>query len=138
MKRALIIVAKLVGIVALIAAVLAVVLLIGMQHWQGTENVVIHWDEMSIPVAGVFDGGIGTAIIAWLAVTIALVVSAAALVFAFTLTALALGAVAVLLAAPFLISGLVVYLVMRRSARRRDYNTRSGESGGTPPTPSAA
>jgi hypothetical protein len=118
MKRALIILAKVVGVIVAIAAVLAILLLVTAQHWHEASDVVINIGDDSIPVLGVFEGGAAVAVVAWLAVTFALVITAAALVFAFAVTALALGGVALIFAAPFLIGGLIVYFVMRRSAKR--------------------
>ncbi|TAF99969.1 MAG: hypothetical protein EAZ30_16905 [Betaproteobacteria bacterium] len=132
MKRALIILAKVVGIVVAIAAVLAILLLITAQHWHEASDVVINLGDDSIPVLGVFEGGAAVAVVAWLAVTFALIVTGAALVFAFAVTALALGGVALIFAAPFLIGGLIVYFVMRRSAKQ------SGGPSLPPPAVSAA
>ncbi len=127
MKNALRTFGKTLLVLTAIASVTAMLLLIGAQFWPDAADGVITIGGSQTPIVGVFDAGIVSIITAWLAVTIALVVSVLAIVFALVVTVLTLALTALILTFPFIASGLVVWLVMRRK------QSRSALTGVSPP-----
>jgi hypothetical protein len=122
MKTALSVIVKTLGILVIIAAVAAVLLLIGAQFWPGASDTVITVGDTEIAMVGVFSAGVGTLLVAWIAVAFALLVGILTVVFAFAVTAIALGFTALIIGFPFILGGLVVWFVMRRKARNTSVN----------------
>jgi hypothetical protein len=117
MKNALRRFAKAMLVFTLISSVAAMLLLIAAQYWPDAAAGVITVGDTETPIAGVFSAGIVSIITAWLAVTFAVIVSVLAILFALVVTVLTLVLTVALLCFPFIISGLVVWLVMRRKQR---------------------
>jgi hypothetical protein len=132
MKTALRIFAKTLLVMTAIALVAAMLLLIGAQYWPDAADGVISIGDTETPIVGVFSAGIVSIIAAWLAVTFALIVGVLAIVFALVVTVLTLALTALILVFPFIISGLVVWLVMRRKQRNSMLS-----SGSLPPAANA-
>ncbi len=118
MKATLRTLGKTLMVLTAIASVAAMLLLIGAQYWPDAADGVITVGTSQTPIVGVFDAGIGSIITVWLAVTMALIVSLLAIVFALVVTVLTLALTVFILAFPFIASGLVVWLVMRRKQSR--------------------
>ena len=70
-------------------------------------------------MVGVFDGGWFEFAVAWAAITLAILVSVVAVLFAFTISAIALGTVALFMALPLIVIGLIVWWVVRHNRRER-------------------
>jgi uncharacterized membrane protein len=83
---------------------------------------VITVGDTEIAMVGVFSAGVGTLLVAWIAVAFALLVGILTVVFAFAVTAIALGFTALIIGFPFILGGLVVWFVMRRKARNTSVN----------------
>lgn len=116
-----------VAITIAVAAFVAIILL-GVAQFLPEEfsSGHIHWGDYSTPLTGVFAGGFVEFMIAFAAVTLAVVITVAAVLFAMVVTAmvLAITACALLLAAvvvgfPLIIVVAVTWWVVRRSARPR-------------------
>lgn len=117
MKPTLKFIAKTLAALTVIAIIAALLLLIGAQYWSGAEVAVVSIGSEEIPMVGVFGAGIATLIVAWAAVAIAILIGVFATIFALVVTALALAFSALLVGFPFIIGGVVVWLVMRRKQR---------------------
>jgi hypothetical protein len=142
MKRTLVILGKIFVGLLVLAAIAAALLLIGAQFWPGATDIVINVGSEEIPMVGVFGAGLVTLIVAWAALAVAIVVGTFAVVFALFVTGAALVLTGLFLGFPFIVGGLIVWLVMRRKARRSDTGAGggNGSNGNTlpPPTASAA
>ena len=101
----------------IIAAVVALALLAVGQFWPTASTARIQWGEHSTALSNVFDSGLFEFTVAWAAITLAILIAAAAILFAFTISAIALGTVALFMAIPLILIGLVVWWIARRSGR---------------------
>lgn len=104
-------------VVVAIAAALSLAFLATAQWWPGANSAHIRWGDHSTALSGVFDSGLLTFIAAWAAITLAILISVAAVLFAFTISAIALGTVAMFMALPMLVIAAGVWWVVRRSVR---------------------
>ena len=104
-------------VVVAIAAALSLAFLATAQSWPGANSAHIRWGNDSTALSGVFDSGLLTFIAAWAAITLAILISVAAVLFAFTISAIALGTVALFMALPMLVIAAGVWWVVRRSVR---------------------
>jgi hypothetical protein len=117
MKSAFRIIAKTLLALLVIAAIASMALLISAQYWPDAASAVVSIGDTEIPIVGVFAAGAITLFVAWLAITLALLIGVLATVFALLVTVITLVLTAFLLALPFIASGLIVWLVMRRKQR---------------------
>ena len=106
-------------VVIAIAAALSLALLAAAQLWPDASAARIQWGDHSTAVVGVFDGGWFEFAVAWAAITLAILVSVVAVLFAFTISAIALGTVALFMALPLIVIGLIVWWVVRHNRRER-------------------
>ena len=106
-------------VVIAIAAALSLALLAAAQLWPDASTARIQWGDHSTAVVGVFDGGWFEFAIAWAAITLAILVSVVAALFVFTISAIALGTVALLMARPLIVIGLIVWGIVRHNRRER-------------------
>jgi uncharacterized membrane protein len=138
MKRALIIFAKILGVIFVIAALAAMAVLVTAQFWPDAANAVITIDDEQIPMVGVFSAGALTLVVAWLLVTIGIIISIFAVVFALFVTAAALLFTALIVGFPFIVGGLIVWLIMRRkhASTSATHGNNDAQSNTLPP-PSA-
>lgn len=120
-----------VGITIAVAAFVAIVLL-GIAQFLPEEfsSGRIQWGDYSTPLTGVFTGGFVEFMIAFAAVTFAVLIAVLAVLFAMMVTAVALGitAGALLLSAivvglPLILVAAVTWRVVRRSSRQRQVAT---------------
>ena len=102
-----------------IAAALSLALLAAAQLWPDANTARIQWGDHSTAVVGVFDGGWFEFAVAWAAITLAILVSVVAVLFAFTISAIALATVALFMALPLIVIGLIVWWVVRHNRRER-------------------
>jgi hypothetical protein len=134
MKRAMMVLGKVIAGLLVVAAIAAMLLLVGAQFWPGAADLVINVGSDEIPMVGVFGAGIVSLFVAWAALAVALVVGAFAVVFALFLTAVALAFSAAVVGFPFIVGGLIVWLIMRRKNSR---HTHGASNGGSIPPPAA-
>ena len=106
-------------VVIAIAAALSLAFLAAAQLWPEAGTARIQWGDHSTAVVGVFDGGWFEFAVAWAAITLAILVSVVAVLFAFTISAIALGTVALFMALPLIVIGLIVWGVVRHNRRER-------------------
>ena len=106
-------------IVVAISAVLSFAFLAAAQWWPAASSAHIRWGDHSTQITGVFESGVLEVLIAWAAVTVAILISVAAILFAFTVTAIALGTVAIFMALPLIVITACVWLVVRQSRRKQ-------------------
>ena len=111
-------------VVIAVAAVLSLALLAAAQVWPDASSARIQWGDHSTALVGVFDGGWFEFAVAWAAITLAILISVVAILFAFTISAIALGTVALFMALPLIVIGLIVWWVVRLN--RRDPLPRRG------------
>ena len=102
-----------------IAAALALALLAAAQLWPEAGTARIQWGDHSTAVAGVFDSGWFEFAMAWAAITLAILLTVAAVLFAFTISAIALGIVALFMALPLIVIAAIVGWGVRRNRRGR-------------------
>ena len=102
-----------------IAAALALALLAAAQLWPEAGTARIQWGDHSTAVAGVFDSGWFEFAMAWAAITLAILLTVAAVLFAFTISAIALGIVALFMALPLIVIGSIVWGVVRHNRREQ-------------------
>jgi hypothetical protein len=114
-----------------ITALAAVGLLIASPHVPDMGAGTITVFDWSVPVDRVLQEGVGTLFVAWLAVWFALLVAFFAVLFAFGITVTVLFGVGLLLAAPFLFLGVIVWWMARRA-------NRAADAAHTPLPPAAA
>lgn len=100
-----------------IAAALALAFLAAAQWWPGASSAHIQWGDHSTAISGVFDSGLLKFIAAWAAITLAILISVAAILFAFAISAIALGTIALFMALPMLVIAACVWWLVRRSRR---------------------
>lgn len=110
-----------------IAAAIALALLAASQFWPEASTARIQWGSHSTALSTVFDSGLFEFAIAWAAITLAILIVVVAIFFAFTISAIALGTVAVFMAIPMILIGLLVWWVVHRN--RRDQLRRQTASG---------
>jgi hypothetical protein len=115
MNRTLRIIGKI--IVALIACALVVsmLVLIGAQFSADTGNAVVSLGDYEVAVDGLFENSLLTILAAWLITAFAFVAAGLALAFAFGIVALVFCAIAFLFASPFVLAGLIVWYIIRKS-----------------------
>ena len=104
-------------VVIAIAAALSLALLATAQLWPDASAARIQWGDHSTALVGVFDSGWFEFAVAWAAITLAILVSVVAVLFAFTISAIALGTVALFMALPLIVIGLIVWWVVRHNRR---------------------
>lgn len=104
-------------VVIAIAAALALALLAAVQLWPEAGNASIQWGDYSTAVAGVFERGWFEFAMAWAAITLAILISVAAVLFAFTIGAIALGTVALFMALPLIVIASIIWWMVRRNRR---------------------
>ncbi len=104
-------------VVIAIAAALSLALLAAAQLWPAASSARIQWGDHSTALAGVFDAGWFEFALAWAAITLAILISVVAILFAFTISAIALGTVALFMALPLILIGLVVWWAVRHNRR---------------------
>lgn len=102
-----------------IAAALALAMLGAAQRWPEAGTARIQWGDHSTAVAGVFDSGWFEFAMAWAAITLAILLTVAAVLFAFTISAIALGIVALFMALPLIVIAAIVGWGVRRNRRGR-------------------
>ena len=121
LRRLLIVTLATVAISALLALIFLAVV-----PWlpDAVGNGRIQWDDHSIALSNVFSGGVVNAMFAFGAMTLAILVTIAAVIFSVLITVISLAAAvaALLLAAaivgfPILLIGGIVWLVVRRNKR---------------------
>lgn len=100
-----------------IAAALSLALLAVAQLWPHASTTRIQWGDHSTALSGVFDSGAFDFMIAWAAITWAILISVAAIIFVFTIAAIALGTVALFMALPMMLIGACVWWAVRRNRR---------------------
>lgn len=100
-----------------IAALIALAVMVAAQFWPEASNATIRWDDHATQLTGVFSSGIIEFLFAWLLMTMAILMGIAIMMFAFAVTALALGATGFLLAMPLIAIVAVVWFIARRSHR---------------------
>ena len=105
------------SVVIAIAAALALVGLAASQLWPATSSARIQWGEHSTALANVFDSGVLEFMVAWAAVTLAILIAVAATVFALSLSAILLGGIAVMMGLPLILIGLFAWWMVRRNRR---------------------
>ena len=110
-------------IVVAISAVLSFAFLAAAQWWPAASSAHIQWGDHSTQITGVFESGVFEFLIAWAAVTLAILISVAAILFAFTITATALGTVALFMALPMMVIAACVWLVVRHSRRNQSLHS---------------
>ena len=96
-------------VVIAIAAALSLALLGAAQLWPEAGTARIQWGDHSTAVAGVFDSGWFEFAMAWAAITLAILLTVAAVLFAFTISAIALGTVALFMALPLIMIAAIVW-----------------------------
>ena len=104
-------------VVIAIAAALSLAFLAAAQWWPGADSAHIRWGDHSTAISGVFESGVFDFMIAWGAITLAILISIAAILFAFTISAIALGTVALFMALPMILIAACVWWVVRRNRR---------------------
>ena len=104
-------------VVIAIAAALFLALLAAAQLWPDASTARIQLGDHSTALVGVFDSGWFEFAFAWAAITLAVLISVVAILFAFTISAIALGTVALFMALPLILIGLVVWWVVRHNRR---------------------
>ena len=102
-----------------VAAIIALALLTAGQFWPEASTARIQWGDHSTALSTVFDSGAFEFTIAWGAITLAILVAVAAVLFAFTISAIALGTVALFMAVPMIVIGLIVWWVVRHNRREQ-------------------
>ena len=102
-----------------IAAALSLAWLAAAQLWPEAGTARIQWGDHSTAVAGVFDSGWFEFAMAWAAITLAILLTVAAVLFAFTISAIALGIVALFMALPLIGIAAIVGWGVRRNRRGR-------------------
>ncbi|MEO7253443.1 MAG: hypothetical protein ABIZ64_04280 [Casimicrobium sp.] len=110
-------------VVIAISAALSLVFLVAAQWWPAASNAHIRWGDHSTQITGVFESGVFEFLIAWAAITLAILISVAAILFAFTITAIALGTVALFMALPMMVIAACVWLVVRHSRRNQSLHS---------------
>ncbi len=110
--------------VVAISAALSLAFLAAAQWWPAASSAHIQWGDHSTQISGVFESGIFEFLIAWAAITLAILISLAAVLFAFTISAIALGTVALFMGLPMMAIAACVWLVIRRN--RRNPSLHSG------------
>ena len=112
-------------VVVAISAALALAFL-GVAQWLPDEisSGRIQWDDHTVVLSNAFSGGMINFMVAFALMTLAMLITVAAVVFSVVVTAISLAAAvaALLLAAcvvgfPFLLIGGIVWLVVRRNKR---------------------
>ena len=112
-------------VVVAISAALALAFL-GVAQWLPNEisSGRIQWDDHTVVLSNAFSGGMINIMVAFALMTLAMLITVAAVVFSVVVTAISLAAAvaALLLAAcvvgfPFLLIGGIVWLVVRRNKR---------------------
>ena len=98
-----------------VAAVLSVSLLAAAQLWPEASSARIQWGDHSTALVGVFDGGWFEFLVAWAAVTLAILISVVAVLVAFTVSAIALGTVALVMALPLILCGAIGWWLVRHN-----------------------
>ena len=114
-------------VVISIAAAIALAVLAAGQFWPDASTARIQWGNHSTPLATVFDSGPFEFAIAWAAITLAILIAVVAMLFAFTISAITLGTVAVFMAIPLILIGLLVGWIVHRN--RRNLLSRHPPSG---------
>lgn len=104
-------------VVIAIAAALSLALLAAAQLWPHASTARIQWGDHSTAISGVFNSGAFEFMAAWAAVTLAMLISVAAILFAFTIAAIALGTVALFMALPLMVVGACVWWAVKRNRR---------------------
>jgi hypothetical protein len=135
MKRTLKIIGKVIAALIICALVVSMLVLIGAQFSADTGNAMISLGDFEIAVDGLFGNSILTILAAWVITAFAFVAAGFALAFAFGIVALIFCAVAFLFASPFVLAGLIVWYVIRKSRNTPPSNSSLG--GNTLP-PAAA
>lgn len=107
-----------------IAAALSLALLAAAQVWPDASTARIQFGDQSTALVGVFDSGWFQFAVAWAAITLAILISVVAILFAFIISAIALGTVALFMALPLILIGLIVWWVVRHT--RRDQLSHRG------------
>ena len=106
-------------VVIAIAAALSLALLATAQLWPDASTARIQWGDHSTALVGLFDSGWFEFAVAWAAITLAILVSVVAVLFAFTISAIALGTGALFMALPLIVIGLIVWGVVRHNRREQ-------------------
>jgi hypothetical protein len=135
MKRTLQIVGKVIVALIICALVISMLVLIAAQFYADTGNAVITLGDYEIAVAGLFENSVLIIVAAWLITAFAFVAAGLALAFAFGVVALTFVTLAFLFASPFVLAGLIVWYVIRKSRNTPPSNPAVG--GNTLP-PAAA
>ena len=104
-------------VVIAIAAALSLALLAASQWLPAANSAHIRWGDHATALSGVFDSGVFEFMIAWAAVTLAILISVAAILFAFTISAIVLGTVALFMALPIIVIAACVWWGVRRNRR---------------------
>ena len=100
---------------------MSLALLAAAPLWPDASTARIQWGDHSTAVVGVFDGGWIEFAVAWAAITLAILVSVVAVLFAFTISAIALGTGALFMALPLIVIGLgfIMWWVVRHNRREQ-------------------
>lgn len=130
--------ATLIGTAAIVAAAAALALaFLGVAQWLPEEisSGRIQWDDHSIALSNVFSGGLLEFLFAFSLMTLAILITAAAMVFAAAVTLVALTATAGVLALvacvigfPFLIIVGIVWWSARRNKRQLTMTNTSAQA----------
>lgn len=104
-------------VVVAVAAALSLALLVAAQWWPVANSAHIRWGDRSTALSGAFDSGVFEFMIAWAAITLAILISIAAILFAFTISAIAFGTVALFMALPMIVIAACVWWAARRNRR---------------------
>jgi hypothetical protein len=128
MKRTLQIIGKIIVALIICALVISMLVLIGAQFYADTGNAVITLGDYEIAVAGLFENSILIIIAAWLITAFAFVVAGLALTFAFGVVALTFVSLTFIFGSPFILAGLIIWYVVRKSRHSPPSNPSVGSN----------
>jgi hypothetical protein len=127
---------KILGYGALVFVALALlaslIVLIGAQFSADAGSAVISAGDYEIAVKGLFDQPIFTILAAWLITAFAFFVAGIAVLFAVVVVAAVMGGVAFMFISPFILAGLIVWWLVRKS-RNAPPSAPANTGGSTPP-----
>jgi hypothetical protein len=115
-----------------LALLVSLVVLIGAQFSADAGSAVISAGDYEIAVHGLFDQPIFTILAAWLITAFAFFVAGIAVLFAFAVVAVVMGGLAFMFFSPFVLAGLIVWWLVRKS-RSAPPSSPTHTSGSAPP-----
>jgi hypothetical protein len=133
MKKILKVIGKVILALAACALVVSLLVLVAAQFYADTGNAVITLGDYEIAVAGLFENSVLIILAAWLITAFAFVAAGLALAFAFGVVALTFVGLAFLFASPFVLAGLIVWYVIRKSRNAPPSNPSMGGGNTLPP-----